>query len=138
MAFTAAAANAYQGTKIKTASPAELTLMLYDGAIKFCNMARIALEKNDYERAKKHLGAILFVHGLEFKQRRARDYCVIDVKMRIFGGGRDERYSAVLYVFKQRLLLFAVEILYLVDVEQYSARAEHIARGLQNLFYVGN
>ena len=54
MAFTAAAANAYQGTKIKTASPAELTLMLYDGSIKFCNMARSALEKNDYENTNKY------------------------------------------------------------------------------------
>ena len=27
----------YQGNKINTASPAELTLMLYEGAIKFCN-----------------------------------------------------------------------------------------------------
>ena len=31
MAFQGAAASAYQGTKIKTSSPAELTLMLYDG-----------------------------------------------------------------------------------------------------------
>ena len=28
---------AYANNKIMTASPAELTLMLYDGAIKFCN-----------------------------------------------------------------------------------------------------
>lgn len=30
---------AYKNSKILTASPAELTLMLYDGAIKFCNIA---------------------------------------------------------------------------------------------------
>lgn len=30
---------AYANNKIMTASPAELTLMLYDGAIKFCNIA---------------------------------------------------------------------------------------------------
>ena len=29
----------YQNAKIMTASPAELTLMLYDGAIKFGNIA---------------------------------------------------------------------------------------------------
>lgn len=28
---------AYANNKINTASPAELTLMLYEGAIKFCN-----------------------------------------------------------------------------------------------------
>ena len=29
----------YTNTKIQTASPAQLTLMLYDGAVKFCNLA---------------------------------------------------------------------------------------------------
>lgn len=43
------AAAAYQGTKINTASPAELTLMLYEGAIKFCNKAIYAIENNDIE-----------------------------------------------------------------------------------------
>ena len=36
---------AYANNKIMTASPAELTLMLYDGAIKFCNIAIMAVEK---------------------------------------------------------------------------------------------
>ena len=35
---------AYANSKIMTASPAELTLMLYDGAIKFCNMAIAGIE----------------------------------------------------------------------------------------------
>ena len=42
---------AYANNKIMTASPAELTLMLYDGAIKFCNIAILAVEKNDIEQA---------------------------------------------------------------------------------------
>ena len=37
---------AYQNSKIMTASPGELILMLYDGAIKFCNIAIVAIEKN--------------------------------------------------------------------------------------------
>lgn len=45
------AATAYQGSKINTATPAELTLMLYDGAIKFCNIAMIGIEENDIEKA---------------------------------------------------------------------------------------
>ncbi len=45
------AAATYQNNKILTASPAELTLMLYEGAIKFCNLASIALEKKDFEKA---------------------------------------------------------------------------------------
>jgi len=41
--------NAYLKTKVLTASPAELRLMLYEGAIKFCRQARHALGHNDYE-----------------------------------------------------------------------------------------
>lgn len=46
---------AYQGTRIKTASPEELTLMLYDGAIKFCNIAKVALAEEDIEKASKFI-----------------------------------------------------------------------------------
>ena len=41
----------YNNSKILTASPAELTLMLYDGAIKFCNIAVLAVEQKDVEKA---------------------------------------------------------------------------------------
>lgn len=43
--------NPYLRTKIMTASPEELRLMLYDGAIKFGGQARAALEKKDYEES---------------------------------------------------------------------------------------
>lgn len=43
------AAKAYGNNKINTASQAELTLMLYEGAVKFCNRAKDALEEKDYE-----------------------------------------------------------------------------------------
>ena len=49
------AATLYQGTKVNTASPAELTLMLYEGAIKFCNIAIAAIEKNDIEKAHNNI-----------------------------------------------------------------------------------
>ena len=45
----------YQNSKILTASPAELTLMLYEGAIKFCNIAILAIEKNDIEKAHNNI-----------------------------------------------------------------------------------
>lgn len=48
-------ANDYQKNAILTASPAELTLMLYEGAIKFCNIALIGIEKNDMEKANTNL-----------------------------------------------------------------------------------
>jgi len=41
----------YNNNKVLTATPAELTLMLYDGAIKFCNIAILAIEQNDVEKA---------------------------------------------------------------------------------------
>lgn len=44
-------ANAYQRNAIMTATPAELTLMLYEGAIKFCNIALAAIEKKEIEKA---------------------------------------------------------------------------------------
>ena len=46
---------AYQNSKIMTASPAELTLMLYDGAIKVCNIAIVGIEKNDIEKAHNNI-----------------------------------------------------------------------------------
>lgn len=41
----------YNTSKVLTASPAELTLMLYEGAIKFCNIAIAAIEKKEIEKA---------------------------------------------------------------------------------------
>ncbi len=48
------AINAYQRNAIMTATPAELTLMLYEGAIKFCNIGIIAVEKKEYEKANEN------------------------------------------------------------------------------------
>lgn len=45
----------YQRNKILTASPAEITLMLYEGAIKFCNIAIMAIEHNDMEKAHTNI-----------------------------------------------------------------------------------
>lgn len=45
----------YQNNKIMTASPAELTLMLYEGAIKFCNVAISAIENKDIEKAHHNI-----------------------------------------------------------------------------------
>ena len=46
---------AYANSKIMTASPAELTLMLYDGAIKFCNIAIAGIEENNIEKAHNNI-----------------------------------------------------------------------------------
>jgi len=49
------AATVYKDNRILTASPAELTLMLYEGAIKFCNIAIMALEKKKMIKAHKNI-----------------------------------------------------------------------------------
>lgn len=46
---------AYNNSKLMTASPGELTLMLYEGAIKFCNIAIVAIEHNDIEKAHTNI-----------------------------------------------------------------------------------
>lgn len=49
------AAEVYKDNRILTANPAELTLMLYEGAIKFCNIAIMAIEKNNIEKANVNI-----------------------------------------------------------------------------------
>lgn len=46
----------YRNNSVMTAKPAELTLMLYDGAIKFCNIALLGIEEHDIE--KTHINII--------------------------------------------------------------------------------
>ena len=45
----------YNNSKILTAKPAELTLMLYEGAIKFCNISLKAIEDNDVSKAHENI-----------------------------------------------------------------------------------
>lgn len=45
----------YNQSKILTASPAEITLMLYEGAIKFCNIAIMGIEQGDIEKAHTNI-----------------------------------------------------------------------------------
>ncbi len=45
----------YNNSKILTASPAELVLMLYEGAIKFCNIAITSLEHKEIAKAHTYI-----------------------------------------------------------------------------------
>ena len=72
----------YANNKIMTASPAELTLMLYEGAIKFCNLAKIDLEKGEIGNAMHHVqrarAIILELQStLNFKYPVAKDFDLI-------------------------------------------------------------
>ena len=71
--------SAYQNNKIMTASPAELTLMLYEGAIKFCNIAIMGIEQNDIEKASNNIIRVEriideFRATLNFKYPVAKDF----------------------------------------------------------------
>ena len=46
-----AAQQQYLRTRVMTATPEQLQMMLYDGAIRFSEQARAALEARDYERS---------------------------------------------------------------------------------------
>lgn len=71
--------TAYNNSKVLTASPAELTLMLYDGAIKFCNIGILSIEKKDIE--KIHINIIKtqkiiteFRSTLDFSYEVSKDF----------------------------------------------------------------
>ena len=49
------AANFYKQNSINTASPARLTLMLYDGAVKFCNIALEGIDEKDIAKANNNI-----------------------------------------------------------------------------------
>lgn len=69
----------YQNSRILTASPAELTLMLYEGAIKFGNMAIIGMKQKDIEKAHVNLKKVQrivaeFRATLDMKYPVAQDF----------------------------------------------------------------
>ncbi|UQZ84388.1 Flagellar protein FliS [Paenibacillus konkukensis] len=47
------AAQKYQNNQVTTATPGELTLMLYNGAIKFIKQARSSLAEKQWEKANQ-------------------------------------------------------------------------------------
>jgi flagellar protein FliS len=51
------AANNYLRTKVLTATPEQLQMLLFDGAIRFGEQARAALEQKNYEQSYKLLVA---------------------------------------------------------------------------------
>lgn len=69
----------YKGTKVNTASPAELTLMLYEGAIKFCNISLLGFEQKDYEKVSNNIIKVQNIitelrATLDFKYPTAKDF----------------------------------------------------------------
>ena len=73
----------YQRNKVLTATPAEVTLMLYEGAIKFCNIAIMAIENNEMEKA--HINIMKTQRIIEeFRNTLDRQYEVAEDFDRIY------------------------------------------------------
>ena len=75
------AAQMYQKNAVQTASPAKLTLMLYDGAVKFTNIAIEAIEAGDIEKAHNNIVKaqniiVEFRSTLDMKYPVAKDFDV--------------------------------------------------------------
>ena len=69
----------YTRNKILTASPAELTLMLYEGAIKFCNIAIMGIEQGNIQKSHDNIMKVEriieeFQITLNFDYAIANDY----------------------------------------------------------------
>lgn len=47
--------NQYQESAIFTSTPEELTLMLYNGAVKFIKLSQIGIEEKNYERVNTNI-----------------------------------------------------------------------------------
>ena len=73
----------YNRSRILTASPAELTLLLYDGAIKFCNLAIVAIEKKDIPAAHTNIVKVEKIIE-EFRSTLNRDYPVAEDFDRVY------------------------------------------------------
>lgn len=69
----------YQNSRIMTATPAQLTLMLYEGAIKFCNIAIMAIEQGNIQKAHDNIKKVEniineFRSTLNYKYEVANDF----------------------------------------------------------------
>ena len=73
----------YNNSKILTASPAELTLMLYEGAIKFCNIAIMGIEQNDIQKAHTNIRKVERIID-EFRSTLDRKYAVAEDFDRVY------------------------------------------------------
>ena len=73
----------YQRNKILTDTPAEVTLMLYEGAIKFCNVAIMAIEQKDMEKAHTNIVKTQRIIE-EFRNTLDRKYSVAEDFDRIY------------------------------------------------------
>jgi len=71
-------ANSYFRTKVLTATPEQLQMMLYDGAIRFCTLGREALAARNWEQSYNHISRaqkIILEMSCSLKHDIAPDLC---------------------------------------------------------------
>lgn len=91
------AANRYYETQIKTATPEELTMLLYNGCIRFLKQARICIESKDYEGKNTQINkAINIIDELQ---------STLDMKYEI-----SNNLSALYDYFKERLIYASMQL----------------------------
>ncbi len=75
-------ASFYKKMQINTSSRADLTLMLYEGAIKFCNIADLGFQQKDFEKVNNNIIKVQNIitelrSTLNFKYPVAKDFDII-------------------------------------------------------------
>ena len=83
MAVVRNAYENYNNSKVLTASHAELTLMLYEGAIKFGNIAIMAMEQKDVPKAHTNVVKVQRIID-EFRQTLDHKYPVAEDFDRVY------------------------------------------------------
>ncbi len=73
----------YQANSVQTASPEELTLMLYNGAIKFCNRAKDAMDKKDIPLTNYNIQKAQAIIN-EFRVTLDRNYPIAEEMDRLY------------------------------------------------------
>ncbi len=67
--------DTYRKNNVNTASPGKLLLMLYEGAIKFCRLAEMAIEESNIEKRHNNLfKAKRIIKELAFTLNRDVDF----------------------------------------------------------------
>ncbi len=84
--------HAYQASAIETASPEQLTLMCYDGALRFIRRARVAAERDDLGRLSESVGRAQAVIN------------ELNVTLNMEDGGEIARNLREIYLFVNRHL----------------------------------
>lgn len=75
--------NKYLETTIQTATPAQLLLMLYDGAIRFCKLGIEGIQENNTEKANTNLTKVQSI-VYEFIASLDRNVAVSDGLNRLY------------------------------------------------------